>query len=291
MIGMFLGLFKLSRPLEWSKSLFNMLVAVAVAHYALGIQIDAVTFVFGFVSLAALWSALYALNDYSDRHADAEHDVKKARPIPSGRVSAKIALWFSFALAGFSFGIAYNLNILFVVCLAVMLVNQLLYTLKPFSFKKRPVLDLISGSLVNPVFRFYSGWVLFVPAFSAPLLPLLFVAGIQFGGYGLYRLGSKQHDEKLSYRSSVAVFGEKNIKLLFYAALVLGGISFLAMPLTGILPLRFLLLALLSAFFIPAYWSTIMNPQEMDMKKIYRVTYFHALVFAAGFVLLLLFPF
>ena len=287
---MLLGLIKLARPLEWSKSLFNMLVAVAAAHYVLGVQLDLGIFLLGFFAVVFLWSGLYALNDLTDRKADARHPVKRWRPIPAGRVSERAALWFACILIGLAFGIAWQLSLLLAVCLAAMLLNQFLYTLRPFSFKKRPVLDLVSGSMVNPVFRFYSGWVLFVPAFNAPLLPLLFVLGLQFGGYGLYRMGSKEHDRKLNYRSSVAVFGEKNIKRLFHAAIALGGLSFLAMPFAGVLPMRFLLLALLSVLFIPGYWSAVKSPQEMDMKHMYMLTYFHALVFICGFALLMLLP-
>ena len=46
--------------------------------------------------------------------------------------------------------------------------------------KKVPIVDLISGSAINPIFRFYSGWVLLTQAFNAPLLPLVFIVGLQF---------------------------------------------------------------------------------------------------------------
>ncbi len=285
---MLIELIKLARPVEWSKSLFNMLIAAAIAYYYLGALIDLPVFVLGFFSVSLLWGGLYALNDYTDREADAKHAVKSKRPIPSGKVPARLALVFSLLLMVCSFAIALQLSFLLVVCLTAMLANQFLYTLKPFQFKKKPVLDLVSGSMINPVFRFYSGWVLFIPAFNAPVIALLFVVGLQLGGYGLYRLASKSHDEEMDYSSSVTVFGERNMRIAFYAAIAIGALSFLALLLTRIIPLRFLALAILSIPFIPGYWNSMKEPEAMDMKKVYKKIYLHTILFIAGFIVLTL---
>ena len=217
----FAGLLHLMRPAEWSKSLGNMVLATLVASYVLYASPSLSVFVAGFASVALLWGGLYALNDFTDWQRDALHPVKKRRPIPSGAVSPKLALAFSIALlaASFAIALALSLGLLFLVCLLAMLVNQLLYTTKPWNFKKRPVLDLVSGSMVNPFFRYYAGWVLFVPRFNSPILPLLFVIGLQLGGYGLYRMGSKGVEKKHDYKSSSLVFGENKLRLLYYAAL------------------------------------------------------------------------
>ena len=72
------GLIELGRPLEWSKTLLNMFLAAMMAFYVFGIRpLDLGIFVIGFISVAFLWSALYALNDYTDRFIDAQHRVKK----------------------------------------------------------------------------------------------------------------------------------------------------------------------------------------------------------------------
>ncbi len=295
-LGKVLGAYlKLMRPAEWSKSFGNMLFAAVFAAYAYGVGIPLFEFSLGIVSVVLLWSGLYALNDVMDWQEDAKHSVKKKRVIPSGLVSPPSGLAFSYLLLLLSLSIAILLqNVLFFMCELVMLVNQLMYTSKPFSLKKRAVFDLVSGSLINPVFRFYAGWVLIVPYFNAPLLAITFVVGLQFGGYGLYRLMSAEHDKKLGYKSSVVVFKEKTLRFLFYASIALGGLSFLAMPLFNVfspatrvygwLPLKYLWLALGSLVLAPLYWKPMKKPGEASMESIYRVLYAHYILFIAGFV-------
>lgn len=285
------------RPAEWTKTFGNMIVASAIAFYLLNIKIDPVLLFEGFASVALLWSGLYTLNDFVDRKADAKHPVKKNRPIPSGKVSATSALIFAIALIVIAFGIVVLLNnLLLMICLCAMTLNQFLYTLKPIYLKKRAILDLISGSLVNPFFRFYSGWVLFVPAFNAPLLPLVFILGLQFGGYGLYRLSCKEHEKELGYKSSAVLFGNK-LKIVSWFVLLAGGLSFIAMIVIGYffsslksfgwLPLKFSWLVIGSGLLLPMYKDTFRNPHKIDMKKMYRVLYIHYLLFIIGFIIAL----
>ncbi|MBU0662747.1 hypothetical protein KKH30_00555 [Candidatus Micrarchaeota archaeon] len=164
--------------------------------------------------------------------------------------------------------------------------NQFMYTLEPIMLKKKPVLDFISGSLVNPFFRFYAGWVLFMPAFNAPWEIVLFVLGIQFGGYALYRLSSKAHEAALNYKSSIVVFGEKNIKILAYLGIALGGGGFIFACLNGTLHFKFIWLAVLSLLAAPLYLGALRDPKAMDMKKIYRLIYAHYILFITGFIAL-----
>ncbi len=288
-----LGLLRLTRPAEWSKSFGNMAIAAITASFVFpaDVKLDLFLFLFGFAAVALLWGGLYALNDYTDRMADALHPVKKRRPIASGAIPPAAGLVFSIALIASGFLIAFYLNagFLFLLCIAVMAINQLMYTMPPFSLKKRPVVDLISGSLVNPVFRFYAGWVLFVPAFNAPLLILLFILGVQFGGFGLYRMSSKGHEQLLGLRSSVVLFGEKKLKWTAYFFLLVGALSYIAACFT-ILPLRYLLLGIAMLLPAPLYKTALKRPQEIDMRKMYRVIYLHYLGFIIGFILIYFVP-
>lgn len=291
------GLIYLMRPAEWTKSIGNMLIAAIVAHYMFNLNIDFPNLLYGMISVCFLWSALYTINDIIDRDVDALHPIKKKRPLPSGDVSINLAKLLVAALLAISFWIGFNLGTLFLICLIAMVVNQTLYTVKPFNFKKRPIVDLISGSAINPIFRFYSGWVLLTHAFNAPLLPLLFIVGLQFGGFCLYRMSSKNLEDELGYRSSVVLFGEKNLMILSYIAIAFGAVSFILMTLTGLeflhglkdwgyLPLKYNWLIVLSALTYPLYRQALKNPKKIDMAKIYRIIYIHLLLFIVGFVAL-----
>lgn len=291
------GLIYLMRPAEWTKSIANMLIATIVAHYMFNLNIDFLNLFYGMIAVCFLWSALYAINDIIDKDVDALHPTKKKRPLPSGEVSVNLAKLLVAVLLAISFWIGFNLGTLFLICLIAMVINQTAYTVKPFNFKKRPIVDLISGSAINPIFRFYSGWVLLTQAFNAPLLPLLFIVGLQFGGFCLYRMSSKDLEDELGYRSSVVLFGEKNLMILSYVAIISGAISFIVMTLAGLdffqglkdwgyLPLKYGWLIVLSLFTFPIYRQALKDPKKIDIAKIYRIIYIHLLLFIAVFVAL-----
>jgi len=289
------GFFELMRPAEWSKPLLNMTLALLIAFYVYGSGISLGVFVAGFVSVITLWGALYTLNDITDWRIDALHPVKKNRAIPSGRVTPAQALWFSVILMIVSYLIAFALNNpLLVVCLSAMLINQYLYSTKPFRLKSRKGLDIISGSMINPIFRYLSGLVLFVPvaAFATqltPVLPIIFVVTIQAAGYSLYRLFSKSHDKKVKMKSTVALLPEKMILFYSYVLIVVSAISFLGMFANfylfrieelGFIPWQYLLAIVVVLLALPFIKDAITSPTKASMKKNYRALYVMTTVFA-----------
>ncbi len=301
-----LGLVELGRPVEWSKSLLNMFIALLMAFYIYQVSVELTTFIVGFFAVALLWSGLYALNDYTDWKIDSLHERKKSRPIPSGKISPKQGLAFSLILLIISFGISFALgNFLLLMCLLIMLTNQLLYTTKPWRLKSRKFFDVISGSMVNPFFRYFSGIVLFVPAFAlfaevTPLLPIIFVVGIQFSGYSLYRLFSKSHDTKLKMKSSVALLPEKLVKKIAYFVMLIAGLSYLGLLFNGTffridflgwLPVQYFGAIIIVLLFAPFLKGAIKKPQNADMKSSYRLLYGMNVVFViANAIIFLLFP-
>ncbi len=302
-----LGFAELMRPMEWSKSLLNMTVGLLIAFYVYLSPIDFGVFLAGFISVAALWSGLYALNDYTDWKIDALHDVKKKRAIPSGRVSPKQGLVFALLLIFVSFLISFLLNnSLLAGCLLIMVVNQLLYTMKPFRFKSRKVLDMICGSMINPIFRYYSGVVLFVPAIVLytqfpPVFPLIFVVGVQFAGYSLYRLFSKKHDMKVKMKSTVALVSEEKLKLISYSVVALSCLAYIGLFLNylmgfrvsflGYLPLQYLIPAIIALCAAPLLKDAMKNPSKADMNTSYWAVYLITIIFIiANLVIFVLWP-
>lgn len=300
-------LISLTRPLEWSKTFGNMIFAYLIALFLFDGFVSFLNFDFGLFFLAffsagpLLWGGLYSLNDFTDAENDKLHPIKKLRPIPSGKVTEKQALIFSLILIFFSFLIGLYFffvlgNFLFLFCLTAMLINQILYTINPFHFKSRPLLDLISGSMINPFFRFYAGWILVFSSFNAPILILLFIVGIQFAAFSLYRLNAKDLEKKLSFNSSIVVFGEKKIIWVSYFVGLIAVLSFVLMTLTnkffpeliflGTLPTKFLWLVVLSIFFLPLYLQALLFPKKMNIKKMHLIMYFHYIFFVSGFIFL-----
>lgn len=299
------GFVELGRPIEWSKPLINMTLAMLMSFYVYSAVVSFNIFIVGFFSVALLWSGLYALNDYTDWKIDAQHEVKKKRPIPSGKVTPLQGLLFSVILILVSFGIAFGLNNpLLVVCLFAMLLNQWLYTMKPFRLKSRKGLDMISGSMINPLFRYLAGLVLFVPAATlfaqvTPILPIIFVVGMQFSGYSLYRLFSKKHDLSVKMKSTVALVSEKSVKFLSYSAIGLAALAYILLFVNnftykntalGFLPLIYIAPIIVAGLFIPLMMDGILSPAKADMKKNYRTLYLATVVFIiANWVVFLFF--
>ena len=300
------GFVELGRPMEWSKSLLNMMIALLMAFYVYSAGINLWIFAAGFFAVAFLWSGLYALNDYTDWKIDLIHPVKKNRPIPSGKVTPNQGFAYSIILILISFLIAFGLNnFMLIVCLFAMVANQYLYTMKPFRFKSRKGLDMISGSMVNPLFRYLSGLVLFVPPaalFSqvTPILPLLFVIGIQFSGYSLYRLFSKGHDMQVKMKSTVALVPEKRVKLLSYLVILIAVFSYMSMFLNfftqkiewlGFLPGQYLYPIVIALLFLPFMKEAILDPIKANIKSQYRIVYIMTMIFIFGnFAVFLLIP-
>ena len=281
------GFLELARPIEWSKSLQNMLIAIVIAHVLFNLTINWTVFLIGFLAVGLLWGALYTFNDFVDAELDAQHPVKKKRAIPSGKVKRKEALVFgivlciiSFILAGF---VLENLNLIIVMLL--MFLNQWLYSNKPFNLKKKPIVDLISGSMINPVLRFYAGWFLAAPFFYLPIEALLFVVFVQFGGYGIYRLSSARLEKKKAFSSSVALFGEKT-RYLFYLGILIGAIGYILMCLNLLKNNLFLYWGVVQLFALPLYFPMLKKGKEEDIKKYYPLLYGQNIIFIIGFLII-----
>jgi 4-hydroxybenzoate polyprenyltransferase len=299
-----IGILTLLRPAEWSKSFGNMVMAWTIAMFLATGTVDLSipslqNFVIAFIAVGPLlWGGLYALNDWTDIEKDKAHPVKRKRPLPSGVVKPIEGLLLALGCIILAFAIGFFLvNTLFVICLGVMLINQLLYTIPPIKLKERPVLDLVSGSLVNPAFRFFSGWVLIMPHFNAPILFLLFILGVQFGGYTLYRLSGKKIEKQLQYKSSVTVFGAGVIKIISYLAIAIGALSYILATLAdffpaiaayGGLPFHFLLYGLVMLLPLPFYGKAMKDPEQADITKMYFILYTHYTLFILGFILMFL---
>jgi decaprenyl-phosphate phosphoribosyltransferase len=92
-----------------------------------------------FVSFCLGSSATYILNDILDRDNDARHPEKKARPIPSGRVSLPVASGLGLGCLTASLWLACGVSTLFVQLLIAYLVISICYSWK---LKELPVVDL-----------------------------------------------------------------------------------------------------------------------------------------------------
>lgn len=167
---------KLIRLDHWIKNLL-IFAPLFFGQQLLNADLLAKTIV-AFISFSLVTSGMYIINDYFDIAEDREHPVKKYRPLASGEVSEKSAIWISalFLIAGLLVGIFLSI-ITFYILLAYIGLN-ILYN---FKLKHLTIVDvctvstmyiirLIVGSEVTRINL--SMWIILLTFFMAMFISL-----------------------------------------------------------------------------------------------------------------------
>ena len=141
--------FKSLRPRHWTKNTFVFAAPFFSFDF---IETNALLVVIStFILFSLSSSSIYLLNDCIDIEADRAHPLKKFRPIPSGLVSVKKAIFISILLALVCIGSSFLLNKLLGIIILTYLLIQILYCIR---LKREPLLDLFclsSGFLLRSI--------------------------------------------------------------------------------------------------------------------------------------------
>lgn len=169
-------LIRAMRPVQWVKNVF--VLAPLVFGLALldggALLLSSITF----AMFCLISSAVYLLNDISDREADRRHPTKKNRPIASGALSVEVARLAMAFLVLFSLGGALLIDWRVALVLGSYFVLNVAYTmqLKRIAFVDITcialgfLLRVVAGSLAIGVEA--SGWLLACTFLLASLLAL-----------------------------------------------------------------------------------------------------------------------
>ncbi len=117
---------RLMRPHQWSKNLLVFL-PIAFAH-ELGVLAAWENSLIAFLSFDLVASCGYILNDIHDQERDRVHPTKKDRPIASGKVSPRSALWVALALLLVAFWLAVQISWYLCIALAAYLLLTTAYS-------------------------------------------------------------------------------------------------------------------------------------------------------------------
>jgi decaprenyl-phosphate phosphoribosyltransferase len=133
----------------------------------------------GLLSVVAVASSNYVLNELLDAPFDRQHPTKRIRPAACGSINTPLAYaqWLAFALIGFLLALAVS-KPLFLSVLALWVMGCL-YNIPPIRTKDVPYLDVLSESVNNPI-RFCVGWYIVTAAVLPPAS--LLVAYWMLGG-------------------------------------------------------------------------------------------------------------
>lgn len=131
----------LMRPTQWVK---NLLVFTPLFFAGAVFSLPLVgTALLAFTSFSFSASAMYVLNDYRDRHADALHPTKRFRPLARGTAAPSRALMLMAVLVGASAVLASFVPLMLIPLGAYVVLN----TAYSLALKRIPVVDVGSVSL------------------------------------------------------------------------------------------------------------------------------------------------
>lgn len=180
---------RLLRVHQWTKNLFLFLPLFFGQRF---LNYEDFLLVFaGFLLFSLAASSVYIINDFMDVEEDKQHPIKKLRPIASGRIKPKKALFLAVILAGTAMlSSAFLLKDFFFLLLIYMTLN-LAYSLK---LKHIALLD-IGIIAFGFVIRVFAGGVLVDVPISNWLIMLTFLISL------LLALG-KRRDDVLIFNTS-----------------------------------------------------------------------------------------
>ena len=135
-------LIEIARPHQWVK---NSLLFASLAFSQSFTNVFMVErAVLGFILFCALSSAVYIINDITDRGADRVHPEKRNRPLAAGRLSVSVALVLASFLLAFSLVGSFWLRTSFGYCALGYLGLNLAYS---FLLKHVVIIDVMTVAL------------------------------------------------------------------------------------------------------------------------------------------------
>ncbi len=167
----------LIRTRQWIKNLFIFVPLLFSKHL-----FDSDYFIlvlFGFIAFSLVASIVYIINDIVDTEADKLHPSKKFRPLPSGKISKRNAIFTAVLLALIVLGMVPFFNLKFVLGLTFYLILNLLYSLvlkhmvllDIFSIAIGFMLRILSGAFVIDVY--ISNWLILTTLFISLFLAIM----------------------------------------------------------------------------------------------------------------------
>lgn len=257
---------------------FNILTSDPLSSYYPGpfpfLDVAVVFFVVFFVSGAG-----NAINDFFDIKIDSIN--RPERPIPSGRVSAKEALYFSYLLFALGTVLAFSIN---PVCGFIALFNSLLLIFYAKTLKSTPLLGNLSiGYLTGSTFLF--GASVFGVKGLETLFVLFLLAALAITAREIVKdIEDMEGDRQEGADTLPLRIGAKKAG---YLAVLIGFLAVLLSPLPyfmSILGMRYLYLVFLADLgFLAAIYQLLVRDSPTKSSKMFKIAMLFALIaFVAG---------
>ncbi len=224
-------------------------------------------------------ASVFVLNQYFDREADRENEVKSNLPVASGRITPKRTLVFSFLLVVSCLTLVSIVNVHVLPLFIVYLGLWTAYSIPPLRLKSVPVADFVISGVGAGFLPFLIGLgssdtlISNIPSIMLGAMPLML---IQCGGHIIQAVGDYEADLKTGVRTFVVRYGRtKGVTVagfMFFTA----GFSPFAYSAFGLLPYRhlylFLVLFPLSIPIIMRFTDLLKDPSTKNVINMQKTT-------------------
>ena len=224
-------------------------------------------------------ASVFVLNQYFDREADRENDVKSNLPVASGRITPRKTLIFSFLLVISCLILVFIANVHVLPLFIVYLGLWTAYSTPPFRLKSVPVADFVISGVGAGFMPFLIGGEITdklisnIPSIMLCAMPLML---IQCGGHVIQAVGDYEADCKTGVHTFVVRYGRKKGVGVAGFMFLIAGFSPFVYSACGLLPYRhlflFFVLFPLSTPIIMRYTDLLKKPSTKNVISIQKTT-------------------
>ena len=232
-----------------------------------------------FFAFSLATASVFVLNQYFDREADRENEVKSNLPVASGRITPRRTLIFSFLLVISCLILVFIANVRVLPLFIVYLGLWTAYSTPPFRLKSVPVADFVISGVGAGFLPFLMGLgssdklISNIPLIMLGAVPLIL---IQCGGHIIQAVGDYEADYKTGVHTFVVRYGRKKGVIAAGFMFLMASLSPFVYSAFGLLPYRHLFLFfILFPFSIPIimrYADVLKNPSTKNVVNIQKTT-------------------
>jgi 4-hydroxybenzoate polyprenyltransferase len=232
-----------------------------------------------FFAFSLATASVFVLNQYFDREADRENEVKLNLPVASGRITPRRTLIFSFLLVVSCLILVFMANVHVLPLFIVYLGLWTAYSTPPFRLKSVPVADFVISGIGAGFLPFLMGsgltdkLIANIPSIMLGAMPLVL---IHCGGHIIQAVGDYKADLKTGVHTFVVRYGRKKGVIVARFMFLMASLSPFAYSAFGLLPYRhlflFFILFPLSIPIIMRYEDVLTNPSTKNVITMQKTT-------------------
>ena len=217
-------------------------------------------------------ASVFVLNQYFDREADRENEVKSNLPVASGRITPRKTLIFSFLLVISCLILVFMANVHVLPLFIVYLGLWTAYSIPPFRLKSVPVADFAISGIGAGFLPFLIGGgltdrlIFNIPSIMLGAMPLML---IHCGGHIIQAVGDYEADRKIGVHTFVVRYGRKRSVIVAGFMFLIASFSPLVYSVFGLLSYKhlflFFILFPLSIPIIKRYATVLKNPSTKNV--------------------------